>query len=136
MALRLLSKTETKDVEVGGTKFVVRKLPHGLSAALLRKHTSRGRVDEAAFDREVWTRILVGWTGLRDAAGREIAFSTDEVEWPDPLTEEKRKEPLAYVVAMSLPVDVAAVLMNTARSAEAVVEEALGNSDPSSSSGR
>lgn len=127
MALRLLGADETKTVEFGGTKFTVRKLSHGVALALTRKHTRGGRLDEVAFDREVWLRCLVGWENLADANNVPLSFSREPVKWTDPVSGEERMEPLPFVVAMGLPGDMATVLMVEARGAERKVEEAAKN---------
>lgn len=143
MPLRLLRGDETKDVKIAGTTFRVRKIPHGLAVVLTRKHTTRGRFDEEAFARDFWTHALVGWEGLADPAGRVLPFSRDPAPVRDPSTGEPMLEddgtpvtaPLPYVVALSLPGQVADMLAIEARSLETVTEEALGNSVTSSASG-
>lgn len=127
MALRLLGANETKTIELGRTKFTVRKVPHGVSTALMRKHTHKGRLDEVAFGRDLWVRCLVGWENLCDAAGATLTFSADPVPYTDPLTGEQRMEPLPFVVALSLPDSMASLLATEAREAEIKVEEASKN---------
>lgn len=137
MALRLLSADEVKDLTVGGTKFRVRKLPYGVTVALTRKHTERGRLDEDAFARDIWPRVLVGWDGLFDAKGAPIEYTAGaEVDWVDPLSGAVSREPLAFAVAMGLPGQVADLILLDARGLEVrKVEEALGNSEASSAGG-
>lgn len=137
MALRLLAPDETKDVSFSDTHFRVRKLPYGVSVALTRKHTERGRFNEDSFAREMWPRVLAGWTGLLDAKGAPIPYVEGaEVDWTDPVTGVVTRESLAFVVAMSLPGQVAELLLLEARTVEIQrVEEALGNSAASSAAG-
>ena len=127
MALRLLGADETKTVEFGKTKFTVRKIPHGVTTALMRKHTQRGRLDEVAFGRDLWTRCLVGWENLANGDGSPLLFSKELVPYVDPLTGETRQEPLPFVVALSLPDDLASALAVEARGAEIQVEESRKN---------
>lgn len=141
MPLRLIGQDERSTVTLGGTRFVVRKVPHGTAEEFRRKFTTRGRIDERALDRALWLHVLVGWEELYNPSGALVPFSTELVPWPDPLTGEvpvdpdtgkPRTAPLPFVVAKSLPQDIVDLLLGEARGAEVKVHEALGNSAPSS----
>lgn len=116
--LRILREDETIDVPLGGTTFRIRKIPHGKSVELTRRHTRAGRLDEDAFSQALWEYALAGWSGLLDGDGRELPFAAN----------------MAYAVAKALPHEVSETLLVRARQAELHVHEALGNSEPSSPS--
>jgi hypothetical protein len=133
--LRLIGQDETADVSIDGTTFTVRKVPHGEIEVLKRKHSKRGRLDEEAYAIDLWPRILVGWNGLCDSAGKPVEFvSGARVTYRDPVSGEQHDVPLAYAIAQWLPDSVVAIVMQRARELELAHGHALGNSTPSSRS--
>ena len=135
MGLRLLAADERKTLDLGGTLFHVRKIPHGVLVYLNRKNTARGRVDLDGLERDLWVRCLAGWENLSDARGEPIPSEPERpTEWTDPETGDKFTHPLAFVVAMGLPQGVADLLLAEAKGLEAKVHDALGNSSRSSAS--
>lgn len=117
--LRLLDKDETIEVgPIGGTTFTVRKLPHGEIRRIEREHTTGGILDEAAYERALWRRVLAGWSGLADKHGKPVAYDAD----------------FAAAVAESLPEEIASILMHRARALEvARIDEGKASSASSGS---
>lgn len=107
--LRLLRKSETVEVPIGGTTFKVLLQSHGAARALRMKHTKRGRVDEEAMAAEFWRTHLVGWKDLAAADGTAAPFA----------------EAVVLEVVDALPDDVISLLTAKVREPQVAAQEAL-----------
>lgn len=128
--LRLLKKTETVDLTIGGTTFTLRPQSHGAARALRLRNTKRGRVDEETMAADFWKTHLVGWKGLADVDGNEVPFPA-AVEGETPAQAAVRHLVVIDVVD-ALPDDVISLLTAKIREPLEAAHRALGNGTPSS----
>ncbi len=76
MPLQIIKKEERLTLKISGSTLYYRRIPTGVRAAIVRKHTKRGRVDWNAVTEDIVRYVLLGWENVQ-ADKKDIPFDIE-----------------------------------------------------------
>lgn len=93
MPVQIIKKDERLTLEIADSKFFYRRISTTARAAIVRKHTKRGKTEWPAVTEEVIQYVLLGWDNVQ-SGGQGIPFDAE--------------------LALSLPEDVLSEILSAA----------------------
>ncbi len=76
MPLQIVKKDERLTLEIAGSKLFYRRIATGARAAIVAKHTKRGKTDWSAVTADIIRYALLGWENVQ-SEGRDIPFDAE-----------------------------------------------------------
>ena len=65
MPIQIIKKEERLALEIAGSKLFYRRIPTGVRAAIIRKHTKRGKPDWTTVTADIIQYTLLGWENVQ-----------------------------------------------------------------------
>ncbi len=76
MPVQIIKKDERLTLEIAGSKFFYRRISTAARAAIIRKHTKRGKTEWSAVTAEVIQYVTLVWETVQ-AGGQDIPFDAE-----------------------------------------------------------
>jgi len=79
MPIQLINSDKVYELQIDGSIFKYKKITEPESAAIRKKYTKRGEVDDNAVGQEILRRKFVGWKNVLSADGKPAEFTEESI---------------------------------------------------------